>query len=245
MNLEHLVYDKSDGIATVRLNRPENLNAFTPLMREGFAQAFEDAEGDDEVRVVILTGAGEAFSAKGSENPPREATGARKIKLPPPLSREATIIRKLTKPVIAAVNGAAEGAGFNLTLVCDFRVASESARFGDLHLGTGSIPALGAFMLPRLIGLSQATRLLMLPETITAREAEGLGLVYKVVPEDELMGCARELAGRLMVVDPMLLQLTKRTISKSVEENLDSVLEYVLFARSTTKSLMRELEKGK
>lgn len=191
-------YEKSDNIATITLNRPDVLNAVNERMGKELLDALRSAERDDEVHCLIITGNGRAFCAgediqdlrgqyERGENP---KLGERLLLKYNPIIRQ---IRHLQKPVIAAVNGVAAGAGAGIAYSCDIRVASDNARFLQAFIKVGLAPDSGtSFFLPRLAGFSKALELSLTGDELTSKDAERLGLVSKVVPAEQLMGTARE-----------------------------------------------------
>ena len=171
---ETILYEKSEGVATITLNRPQSLNAFVPQMNKEVLEALRDGERDKEVRCFMITGAGRAFCAgqdlKGRTPEQKGSLGASLREKYNPLIRQ---IRQMEKIVIAAVNGVAAGAGCNFALACDLRVASEEAKFIQSFVRVGLAPdSGGSFILPRLVGVSKAMELLLLGDTVDAKEAQ-------------------------------------------------------------------------
>ncbi|MBT4616327.1 MAG: enoyl-CoA hydratase/isomerase family protein, partial [Gammaproteobacteria bacterium] len=156
MDFEHLIYNVDNLVATLTLNRPETLNALTPSMRQSFAAALELAETDDSVRVIVITGAGKGFCSGGDVKAMNEARKSGKAsvlddKIDPIRDRIVLALRDSTKPIIAAVNGAAAGAGMNIALACDIRIASDTAKFGETFAKRGLHPDWGGtYFLPRI-----------------------------------------------------------------------------------------------
>ena len=225
-------YGKSDYIATITLNRPEVLNAVNARMGEELLDALRSAESDDEVHCLIITGSGRAFCAgediqdlrgqyEKGDNP---KLGERLLVKYNPIIRQ---IRRVQKPVIAAVNGVAAGAGAGIAYSCDVRVASENARFLQAFIKVGLAPDSGtSFFLPRLAGFSKALELSLTGDELTSKDAERLGLVSKVVPAEQLMETARELGTKLAQGPSKAIGLTKRALNKSISSDLETVLEY-------------------
>jgi 2-(1,2-epoxy-1,2-dihydrophenyl)acetyl-CoA isomerase len=219
--------DTVDGIATVTLNRPEALNALTIPLKQDLIAAFAELAGVVGVRVVILTGEGRAFCA-GQDLRERLEPGA------PPLEAElrerynplVQAIRGLPKPVIAAVNGVAAGAGASLAFACDVRIAADTARFVLAFGQLGLIPDSGAtWTLQRLVGPSKALELSLLPDPLSAVDAERLGLVTRVVSAAELMAEATALADRFAALAPGAVARTKRAINAAAESTFEAALE--------------------
>ncbi len=227
MAYQTLLWDESDGVLTVTLNRPEVLNAVNDRMAEELLDALRRAAREAGVRSVILTGAGRGFCA-GQDLRERQAGDfayAHHIR-----TRYAPVIHQLLaleKPVVAAVNGVAAGAGCSLALACDLRVASEEASFLQAFTRIGLVPDSGAtYFLPRMVGLGKAFELCYLAEPVPAPEALRLGLVNWVVPGPELMQKAREVAGRLASGPTRAYGLTKRALLRNLSADLAGALDY-------------------
>ena len=192
---ETIIYDKLNGVATITLNRPQALNAFVPQMNKEVLEALRDGERDKEVRCFMITGAGRAFCAgqdlKGRTPEQKGSLGASLREKYNPMIRQ---IRAMEKIVIAAVNGVAAGAGCNFALACDLRVASEEAKFIQSFVRVGLAPdSGGSFILTRLVGLSKAMELLLLGDTVDAKEAQRIGLLNHLVPCAQLRQKTMEL----------------------------------------------------
>lgn len=227
MAYETIIYEKKQGVATITLNRPESLNAFVPQMNQEVIAALKDGERDPEVRCFMMTGAGRAFCAgqdlKGRTPEQKGSLGASLREKYNPMIRQ---IRQMEKIVVAAVNGVAAGAGCNLALACDLRVASEEAKFIQSFVRVGLAPdSGGSFILPRLVGLSKAMELLLLGETVDAREAQRIGLVAKVFPAAEFTQSAGEIARRVAAA-PRGIGLIKRAVNHANLPSLEADLEY-------------------
>ena len=227
-----ILYNKSENIATITFNRSDVLNAFNEKMGREFLDALKTAARDNDVRCVIVTGQGRAFSAgediqelrgqyERGENP---RLGERLLHKYNPMVRE---IRRMEKPVIAAVNGVAAGAGTGIAYSCDIRIASETAKFIQAFIRVGLAPDSGtSFFLPRLLGFAKAMELALTGDELKAVDAERFGLVAKVVPSDQLMATAQEFARKLASGPTKAIGLTKRALNKSVSSDLETVLEY-------------------
>ena len=231
-----LQYDVRDHIATVVLDRPEVKNALNRELYARLEQAFRDADHDAEVRCVIVTGAGSAFCsgddvkeimlAPGADTP---ATRQREPKPRP--TPAAMAVLECDKPVIAAVNGAAVGWGMDLSLFCDIRIASDRARFGELFIKRGLVSDLGGlWRLPQIVGPSKAAELLFTGDIIDAGEAERIGLVSRVVPHDELMTAALELARKIAANPPIAMRYLKQGLRMSVHGDPREIGAYVMNA---------------
>jgi 2-(1,2-epoxy-1,2-dihydrophenyl)acetyl-CoA isomerase len=224
---ETILYDKDQGVATITLNRPQSLNAFVPQMNQEMMQALKDGERDKTVRCLMITGAGRAFCAgqdlKGRTPEQKGSLGASLREKYNPMIRQ---IRQMEKIVVAAVNGVAAGAGCNLALACDLRVASEEAKFIQSFVRVGLAPdSGGSFILPRLVGVSKAMEMLLLGDTIDAQEALRIGLVARVFSAAEFTQSAREMAARVAAA-PRGIGLIKRAVNHANLPSLESDLEY-------------------
>ncbi|MBI3965874.1 MAG: enoyl-CoA hydratase [Chloroflexi bacterium] len=206
MSYQTLLVDQQDGIVTVTINRPERRNAVIPEMMHELLDALDKVESDPNARVVILTGAGEAFCSgadlKVTQQWMSQGRDVLQNSFNPYWVRLVHAgfgrLRALPRPVIAAVNGVATAGGCDIALACDIRIASERASFGEGYIKIGLIPAGGGtFFLPRLVGTGWACELIFTGDPIPAAQAEKIGLVNRVVPHDQLLGSARELAAKL------------------------------------------------
>jgi enoyl-CoA hydratase/carnithine racemase len=237
MAAELILLDVQHRVATVTLNRPERLNAIGQGMRGQLLAALERAEADDGVRVVVLTGAGRAFCSGGDvkEMAERRAAGETARRGPEAVPMRDRILLKLQampKPVLAAVNGVALGAGMNLALGCDLRIASDKAAFGQVFVKRGLHPDWGGtYFLPRLLGPAKALELIFTGALLDAREALQLGLVNRVVPDAEFAGEARAFAEELAAGPPIALRLAKRGVYRNLQADLAASLEYESFAQ--------------
>ena len=227
MSYETILFEKENGVATITLNRPQALNAFVPQMNKEVLETLKDGERDAAVRCFMLTGAGRAFCAgqdlKGRTPEQKGSLGASLREKYNPMIRQ---IRQMEKIVIAAVNGVAAGAGCNLALACDLRVASEEAKFIQSFVRVGLAPdSGGSFILPRLVGLSKAMELLLLGEPVDAQEAHRIGLVAKVFSSAEFAKSAKEIAERIARA-PRGIGLIKRAVNHALLPQVESDLEY-------------------
>ncbi|HXQ23892.1 MAG TPA: enoyl-CoA hydratase-related protein [Candidatus Acidoferrales bacterium] len=226
MGYEQIHLEIADRIATITLNRPERLNAYTPTMRRGLAAAFTQCDDDDAVRVVIVTGAGRGFCAGADLSEGRGAAFDRAADAAyqeQVRGERAATVRpwEMKKPIIAAINGPAVGVGITMTLQWDIRIAAESAKIAFAFVRRGVIPeALSTWILPRLIGVSRAAELLYSGRTLTAREALDFGVLSRVVPDADLMPTVRALAEDIALnAAPVSVALTKRLIWHNLAEN--------------------------
>lgn len=230
---EELLYEQTDGVVTLTINNPEARNPLSEAVIEGLVNAADRINADNSVRCVILTGAGKAFSAGGNVKHMRDKVGI--FGEPPNQMRESyrNGIQKIPKsfynlevPTIAAVNGAAIGAGFDLVCMCDMRIASEHAKFAESFVKLGIVPGDGgAWFLPRAIGRSRAAEMTFTGDVIDASTALEWGLVSRVVSGENLMGEAKALAARVSVNPPHSLRLAKKLMREGEQASLNSLLE--------------------
>jgi len=230
MDYEHLIYTKADGIATLTLNRPQKLNAFTWGMYQGMYDIIKEVESDAEVRVFVITGTGRAFCV-GADVKSLEQGFANQLAIKPDAGSELLPIplQRMGKPVIAAINGIAAGGGLDAACACDIRIASERATFSSLFVRRGLLPTLGGtYFLPRLIGVDKACELIWTGDLIDAREAERIGLVTRVVPHEELEAATEELAVKLAKGPPLAIARSKQVIYKGLNMELKSALDDIM-----------------
>ena len=236
MNFETLLYDVSDWVATVTFNRPHALNATTDQLYRELSGLIRDMADDPEVRCVVITGAGRGFCAGAdikAMNPDMKLLDRRK--------RHRWILKdvlvplaNLEKPVIAAVNGPAVGAGFNIALATDFIVASETAIFSQIFRRLALVPDLGGmYLLTRVVGLNKAKELCFTAKKVTAAEALSLGIVNHVVSPDSLMAETRRIVVDIATAPPpTALSMMKTLLNKSSNSTLDQMLEYESYAQT-------------
>ena len=222
MELRNLLYEKSDGIATITINRPQALNAMNTDTIPEFLSCLEDAEKDEDVRVIVITGAGEkAFCAGLDLKSVRDISVLRALETSRLGQKLTLAVEELGKPVIAAINGYALGGGLELAMACDIRIASENARVGQTELNVGLIPGWGGTQrLPRFVGKGMAKELAFTGKMIDAKTAEKIGLINMVVPPENLKSAVEELAKVIMSKPPIAIKLIKELINKSVETDL-------------------------
>jgi 2-(1,2-epoxy-1,2-dihydrophenyl)acetyl-CoA isomerase len=227
-----LQIENTDGVRTLRLNRPDNLNAFNNDLLAALGKAVRDAEKDASVRCLVITGEGRGFcSGQDLADVADRYNSDKPIELGSHLRERyhSTIkaIRTMEKPVIASVNGVAAGAGASLALACDLRIAGESASFIEAFVNVGLAPDSGStFMLPRLIGVSRAMEMCFTGRRVKSDEALRIGLVNQVVPDAELATATMELAKKLASLPTRAIGLTKRAINAAWANDLDQQLEY-------------------
>lgn len=236
-------FEKVGPVAVLTFNRPDRLNAFAPDMEEEMFDAMLDAQHDNAVRVLVLTGAGHAFSsgedvrviAAGNQRQRELSSGGglRNIPTPSPASPHGRFLKdNVEKPVIAAVNGVAAGGGYALALAADVRIASTQARFAHIYLRRALVTSAEVWYLPRLIGLGPAMHHILLRDDINAEEALRLNLVSKVVEPESLMPEAMAMAHRIAQGPPVATRLTKKAIYKGMFATYTETMEYVSWARA-------------
>ena len=239
MTYECLIYEVKDSIATLTLNRPDRLNALGGSLRDDLHDAITRSAADPEVRVMIITGAGKGFCSGGDVKAMNEAKEGRRErpfmeKIAPGRDRTLLAMREAPQPIIAAVNGAAAGAGMNLALGCDIRLASTAAKFSQAFVKRGLHPDWGGtYFLPRVVGMAKAAELIFTGAVIDAAEALRLGIVSQVLPPEELLPAARALAGAIAAGPPIAIRLAKRGLYRNAESDLRTALEYETFAQNT------------
>ncbi|MFG6115903.1 enoyl-CoA hydratase-related protein [Halobacillus sp. MO56] len=222
---ETINYQIHNNIAWITMNRPDKLNAFIGQMNKEVQQAVKQANGDESVRCLVITGEGRAFCSGQDLSEVNEDTNLGDIIRSNygPMIKE---IARCDKPIVAALNGVAAGAGMSLALACDFRIASEKASMVEAFIHVGLIPDAGnLYYLPRLVGHAKALELAILGEKITAAEAKEFGLVTRVVPEGSLETEVTQFAERLASMPTKAIQLIKRNLKESWTMDLDEYLE--------------------
>ena len=225
MAYDSILVDKKDHVTTVTLNRPDKLNALDLALADELHEVLHAEDLDDDTRVIVLTGAGRAFSA-GADLRPNEAAPPRSSNAPNLADRLYQAL-DLEKPVIASINGVAVGGGCTMTLLCDIRIASENARFQLPFTKLGICTELGStFHLPRLIGLGKASELLLTSRMIEAQEAGEIGLVNYVVPADQLERTTAEMAATIAALPPMSVRMNKKGLRLGIGGDLPSQLRY-------------------
>jgi 2-(1,2-epoxy-1,2-dihydrophenyl)acetyl-CoA isomerase len=223
-----IIVEKRDSLATITLNRPDKLNAMTVAMVGEIEEALRDLGQDENTRALIITGAGRGFCSgadlgSGDLNVDSPAAGLEMMRQ---ASRVILGIRELPKPVIAAVNGPAVGGGCSLALACDIIIAGERAVFGAPFVLRNLHPDFGAtYFLPRLVGTAKASDLLLTGRIVDATEADRMGLVSRVVPQDRLEKTVEEIANALAAGAPVAIKLTKASINKALNIDLPTMLE--------------------
>jgi 2-(1,2-epoxy-1,2-dihydrophenyl)acetyl-CoA isomerase len=241
-----LLFDVTDRIATITLNRPDALNATTDELYQELQRLIGEIAKRADIGCVILTGAGRGFCAgadlkarRDDMTPLERRTRHRWI-----LKDILEPLYNLERPVIAAVNGPAAGAGFNIALACDLIVASDTASFAQSFARVGLVPDLGGlFLLSRVVGLPMAKELCFTAKKISAEEAKGMGIVNHVVPADQLLPKTREIAATIVKGSPTAMAMTKTLLNKSSTSTIEQMLEYESYAQ-TVAYLTPEYDEG-
>jgi 2-(1,2-epoxy-1,2-dihydrophenyl)acetyl-CoA isomerase len=228
---QDLKFTVENRVATITLNRPDKRNAFTMDMIAAWTQALEECKRNDDIHVIVVTGAGDkAFCAGGDIGGMEEDRSpyARKQKLWANIHRIPLLLEEIDKPVIAAVNGLAYGAGMDMALMCDMRIAAESARFCEAYIKVGLVPGDGgAYYLSRLVGIAKALELFWTGDTLSAKEAEHFGIVNKVVPDAELMSYTYAFAQKLANSATLAIRMVKRAVYQGAKTDLKSALDLI------------------
>lgn len=240
---DQLLFETKDHIATITLNRPDVLNAFTEEMIQAWVAALQECRDNDDIHVVVLTGAGRAFCAGGDvramkESPDRNNPNLTKSRLWDMVQNIPKTLQEMDKPIIAAVNGPATGAGMDMASMCDIRIAAESAKFAESYVRMGLVPgAGGCWFLPRLVGMPKALELLYTADFVEAAEAKEIGLVNHVYPDDELMEQTYKLATKIARRAPISVRLIKRATYQGqridLVTHLDQISSHMTIARSS------------
>lgn len=244
MGYQNLLYEKRDRIAYVTINRPDKLNALNAATMRELQDVFTSIARDDEVGVVILTGAGEKAFVAGADINELAVQGPIEGKQTAEYGQNVLrLIENLGKPVIAAINGYALGGGCELALACTLRVAAENARLGQPEVKLGIIPGYGGTQrLPRLVGKGIALELLLTGEMISAEEAHRIGLVNHVTRREDVIPTAEKIARQILANAPLAVRFCLEAVTAGLEMPLDEALqlEATLFGLSTTTEDMRE-----
>ena len=230
MDEQPLLMEKHDHVAVLTLNRPAKLNALGAAVREAMVAAFAEVGEDDDVRAVVVTGAGRGFcsgadlTAGGKQAPPTQNDHLDDLGW---VGEQAQVVYGLNKPVIGAVNGIAVGAGMSLALACDVRVGSEQTRFKTVFIERNLSPDSGmSYFLPRIVGYSRAADLIYTSRMVDADEAYRIGLLDRLVAHDALLDSALELAAQMTAWPPLALRMSKRVLQHNIECELPEALRY-------------------
>ncbi len=219
MPYSNILLDHEGGVATITLNRPDKLNAYTTEMGEEFTHAFRTLESDPAVRVILVTGAGRAFCAGVDLEHLAAHSQGKNVSAGPRLGEEDFLrqlpleMRASKKPIIAAINGHAVGVGMTMAMPCDVRIAADDAKLGFVFGRLGILPGLGStHLLPQLVGMARAQELVLTAKKILGSEAAAIGLVNKALPRDEVLPAARAMALEMCEVDPIVLAYAKQAL---------------------------------
>lgn len=219
MQYSNILVDVEEGIATLTLNRPEKLNAYTTELGEEFTHAFRALERDPKVRAIVMTGAGRAFCAGVDLEHLAAHSKGENVSKGPRLGEEDFLrelpleMRAASKPVLAAINGHAVGVGMTMAMPADVRIAAEDAKLGFIFGRLGIIPGLGStHLLPQLVGMARAQELVLTAKRISGREAAEIGLVNKAVPADQVLTVTKAMAKEMAEVEPVVLAHAKRAL---------------------------------
>ncbi len=236
MTYEDLILEKEGHLATITLSVPEKLNALTTAMRRSLPLVADEVARDDEIRVVILTGAGRGFCSGVDVTAMASRAGKPQSRFEQLETLGASfcdVLFKLHKPVVAAINGPCAGGGFSLALTCDIRIAAETARFGAAQINRALVPDFGlSYFLPSIVGMSQACELMFTGKLIDATEALRLGIVSRVVPGKELMKVVRELAAQIAQQPPVAVELTKKMVYRRITADFLHQLDLETYAQN-------------
>ena len=229
MNYENILFDITDGIATLTLNRPDKLNSFTQAMHDEVRHALHRVGTDKSVRVLVLTGAGRGFCAGQDLSDRAVEPGARPVDLGDSVEKNyaplVLALRALPMPVICAVNGVAAGAGANIALACDIVLATKSASFVEVFCKLGLIPDTGGtYFLPRLVGNARAMGLAMLGDKLSAEKAEAWGLIWKAIPDEDFVAEIQAMARHFASAPTKGLAFTKQALYASPHNTLQQQL---------------------
>ncbi|MFC2033149.1 enoyl-CoA hydratase/isomerase family protein [Chloroflexota bacterium] len=245
MSYKDIIYSVEGSIAVITINRPDVLNALTLDTHAELAQAVVEADRDDNIRVMVITGAGKGFcSGQDVQDSFGGGEGSRDVEAM--RGREAKLgflqgkrpypggipLLTVNTPSIAAVNGAAVGVGCDLALMCDMRIASDKAKFGELFVRVGIIPDEALLVLPRLVGLGKTYELMLTADVIDANEAERIGLVNRTVPHEELMNATMELATKIAEKAPIAVRLAKEGIRRSINMQVEEIMQWQAMAQA-------------
>ena len=232
-----IVVDKRDWVGTITMNRPERLNAMTVTMLVELAQAFRQVDDAPDVRVVVLTGAGDAFSVgadikeSGKRMQAKTEAATDQAEHSRAIAEVPRAMRRVSKPIIASINGLAVGGGMTIALHCDVRIASETARFGAVFARMGVTPEFGSsYMLLRVVGIAKACELVFTARVFGAEEAMQIGLVDHLVPADALKDTTWDMASTIAKLPPFAVRLGKRGLYQGLDTNLEAQLDWETFA---------------
>ena len=231
MSEPHTLYNVNNHVAIITLNRPKAKNAFSTEMISLWQEYLEEAKKNDEIRVIIVTGKGDTFCSGGDIRDMAEGklkSWDMKRFLWDGVHRIVLTLEDLDKPVIAAINGAAMGAGMDMAIMCDMRVCSDRAKLAESYIMMGLVPGDGgAYFLPRLTGVSKGLELLLTGDVIDPEEALRLGIVNRVVPHENLMEETMKLAAKIAARPPLAIRMMKRAVYQGQTSTLRAHLDYI------------------
>ncbi|HQB34923.1 MAG TPA: enoyl-CoA hydratase-related protein [Syntrophorhabdus sp.] len=231
MSEPHTLYNVNNHVAIITLNRPKAKNAFSTEMISLWQEYLEEARKNDEIRVIIVTGKGDTFCSGGDIRDMAEGklkSWDMKRFLWDGVHRIVLTLEDLDKPVIAAINGAAMGAGMDMAIMCDMRVCSDRAKLAESYIMMGLVPGDGgAYFLPRLTGVSKGLELLLTGDVIDPEEALRLGIVNRVVPHENLMEETMKLAAKIAARPPLAIRMMKRAVYQGQTSTLRAHLDYI------------------
>ena len=234
MHFETIQVETDKAVGIIRLNRPEARNALDMVMRVELRTALQDFEDDTEIRAVVLTGQDPAFCSGGDLRTMMEQEPGKGYRRLHNVQLIVKLMRDMSTPIIASVNGAAFGAGWCMALAADFIIASEKATFAQAFVNVGLVPDLGSmYLLPRVVGIQKAKELMMTGRPIYSTEAYDLGIINQVVPHGELWTATMELAVKLAEGPPLALAYMKNVLNQTFEQDFKTVLEYEAFAQDS------------
>jgi len=225
--MSEILFEKRNGVGIITLNRPDVLNSFNKAMAMAMQEKLDDCAEDDEVRCILIQASGRAFCAGQDLQEAISSDGPTLRSIVKDHYNPIIIkIRGIEKPVVAAVNGVAAGAGANIALACDITIATESASFIQAFSKIGLIPdSGGTFTLPRLVGMQRATALMMLGDKVSATEAENMGMIYKAVADADFAATVEQLTTKMAAMPTYGLGLTKRALNLSLSNELGQQLD--------------------
>ena len=250
MSEDILLIEKTNNVALLTLNRPEKLNALSGDLQDDYREALAEARDDDDIRVVIITGAGRGFCSGA------DLTGTPREKSTPTqnehlddfgwVGRQATSFYGLDKPIIAAVNGVAAGAGMSMALACDMRIGSDKTRFKTVFIERNLSPDSGmSFFLPRIVGYSRAADLIFTSRAVDAEEAYRMSLIDRLVAHENLLESALEIAQQIDQWPPLAMRVSKRVLQHNAEVELADALRYELTSLSVGRKAVNDAKESR
>lgn len=242
---EVLLFEKRKSAAWITFNRPEKLNAFNQATLDRLVELAHHVNADPEVKAVVFTGAGRAFSSgrdAGELGKVSEMESARGV--PEPAGHETTAVLHIEVPTIAAINGPCVGGALGIALMCDMRIASEKAVLIDGHVPLGMCPSTSSWLLPRLVGSARALRIFLTNQRISGQQAYDLGIVEQVVPHEELMPAVDALVEKIAVMPPFAVKMTKQVVRAGLEHPFLESMQFVGYVRALQSAAGERTTKG-